>query len=97
MTQALLRRFAFGAFALFLLSWAFPIAAGLAKNTSLFPKWWGTVDVALAFILAIASFGLQALVRGRLDKIVVEASYRAYRISTHGLVAVAILVMSAAG
>ena len=61
---AWLRPIAFGALVLFLLSWIFPLAAGLAKNTSMFPKWWGAVDVVLAFVLALAAFGFQAVVQG---------------------------------
>src|SRR5215831_13752594 len=96
MTQpAWARRTAFGALILFLLSWVFPIGAGLAKDTSMFPRWWGTADVALAFVLAIAALGIPVLVRGRVDKGVEEATYRAYRILTHGIMAVGVLVMLA--
>src|SRR5215467_11300355 len=96
MTQtAWVRPTAFGALILFLLSWVFPVGAGLSKDTSVFPKWWGALDVALAFVLAIAALGIPALVRGRVDKGAEEASYRAYRIITHGLMAVGVLVMLA--
>jgi hypothetical protein len=96
MTQsAWVRPTAFAALVLFLLSWVFPIGAGLAKDTSVFPRWWGVVDVALAFVLASAAFGIPALVRGRVDKGAEEASYRAYRIITHGLMAVGVVVMLA--
>jgi hypothetical protein len=57
MTQTVwVRPFAFAAAILFLLSWVFPVGADLAKDTSAFPKWWGTVDVAVALVLAIAVF-----------------------------------------
>ena len=96
MTQtAWIRPAAFGALILFLLSWVFPVGAGLAKDTSAFPKWWGALDVALAFVLAIAAFGMPALVRGRVDKGAEEAAYGAYRILTHGIMAVGILIMLA--
>jgi hypothetical protein len=55
----------------------------------------GTADVALAFVLAIVALGIPTLVRGRVNKGVVEAAYRAYRILTHGIMAVGILVMLA--
>ena len=77
------RPIAFGALILFLLSWVFPIGAGLARDTAVFPKWSGAADVALAFALAIAAFGIQALAHGRVDKSVEETTYRAYRIITH--------------
>jgi hypothetical protein len=96
MTQSpWVRPTAFAALILFLSSWVFPIGAGIAKDTSVLPKWWGAVDVALAFALATAAFGIPALVRGRSDKRAEETSYRAYRIATHGLLAVAVTVMMA--
>ena len=96
MTQpARIRQIAFGALVLFLLSWVFPIGAGLAKDTSVFPRWWGAVDIALAFVLAIAAFGIPALVRDRVNKGVEETAYRAYRILIHGIMAVGVLVIVA--
>jgi hypothetical protein len=96
MTRAAwLRPIAFGASILFLPSWVFPIGAGLAKDTSVLPRWWGAADVALAFTLAIAALGIPALIRGRVDKGPEEATYRAYRILIHGIMAVAVLVMLA--
>jgi len=89
------RPLAFSALILFLLSWVFPIGAGLARDTSAFPRWWGAGDVGLAFVLAIAALGLPALVRGCLNKEVEEAAYRAYRVLTHGIMAVAVLVVLA--
>ena len=92
---AWVRLIAFGALFLFLLSWVFPVGAGLRKDTSVFPKWWGAADVALAFVLAIAAFAIQALVRGRVDNGVEEATYHTYRTTTHGIIAVGVLVMLA--
>ena len=80
------RPFAFVAAILFLLSWVFPVGAGLAKDTTAFPKWWGTVDVGVAFVLAILSFGIQMLVRGKVDKRAEDATYRIYRTFTHGMI-----------
>jgi hypothetical protein len=53
------RAFAFTAAILFVLSWIFPVGAGLSKDIRTFPAWWGTVDLALAFVLAVAGFGVQ--------------------------------------
>jgi hypothetical protein len=92
---ALVRLFAISAAILFLLSWVFPIAAGLAKDTSGFPKWWGVADVSLAAVMAVGTFGIQALVREHVDKRDQDSTYRAYRTLTHGLMAVAVLVMVA--
>ena len=80
---------------LFVLSWIFPIGAGLVKDETSFPKWWGPVDVVVAFVLAISAFGIQALVYREVDKQAEETTYRFYRVFTHGLMAVAIVVMLA--
>ena len=77
------------------MSWVFPIGAGLAKDTSAFPKWWGAVDVTAAFVLAIAAFGIQALVYRAVDERAGRATYRIYRCLTHGLMAVGVLVIVA--
>lgn len=90
-----IRRVAFMAKILFLVSWVFPIFAGLAKDTSAFPKWWGTVDVALAFILAIVAFAIQTHARGKVDRQAIDTTYSVYRTTTHALILVAGLVMLA--
>jgi hypothetical protein len=70
---------------LFLISSAFPIVAGLSKNTASFPKLWGKLDVGLAFVLAVMVFGVMALARNSVDKRAEESSYRAYRVLLHGI------------
>lgn len=96
MTRTTWRRaFAFTAASLCALSWIFPLAAGLTKDKTSFPTWWGPVDVALAFVLAISAFGIQALVREEMDKQAKETTYRFYRISTHGILVVGAVVMLA--
>ena len=89
------RALAFTTASLLALSWAFPLAAGLTKDKTSFPTWWGAVDVALAFVLAISAFGIQGLVREEVDKQAKDATYRFYRISTHALLAVGAVVMLA--
>jgi hypothetical protein len=87
------RTFALTAAILFVLSWIFPIGAGLARNTNIFPRWWGTVDVTLALVLAISAFGIQALARGKVDERAQETTYQIYRAFTHTILAVGVLVM----
>jgi hypothetical protein len=89
------RRIALLAAILFLVSWMFPVGAGLARDTSAFPKWWGPVDVGLAFVLAIMAFGIPVLVRGTVDQRAEETTYRIYRTLTHGIMLVGVLVMVA--
>jgi hypothetical protein len=88
-------RFGFTTAILFAVSWVFPLGAGLAKDTSTFPKWWGPADVGLAFVLVIAVFGLQYVVGGSVDKRAEEVAYRTYRILIHGLMAVGVVVILA--
>ena len=95
--SAWIQRVAFMAPSLFLVSWVFPVGAGLAKDTSAFPKWWGPVDVGLAFILAIVAFAIQSHARGKVDRQAEETTYRVHRTTTHALVLVAVLVMVAGG
>jgi hypothetical protein len=90
-----IRPFALLAAIVYLVSWIFPVGAGVAKDTSAFPKWWGPVDVGLAIVLAITAFGIQALVRGSVDQRTEETAYRIYRTLTHGVIVVGVLVMLA--
>jgi hypothetical protein len=79
------RSLAIAAAVVFVISSAFPIVAGLSKNTASFPKLWGKLDVGLAFVLAVMVFGVMALARNSVDKRAEESSYRAYRVLLHGI------------
>jgi len=79
---------------LFVLSWIFPVAAGVVKNPTSLPRWWGTVDVALAFVVALGAFGIQILSYENLDK-QERTTYRIYRSSLHALLVIGVLVMVA--
>ncbi|MBV8071530.1 MAG: hypothetical protein JO270_16595 [Acidobacteriaceae bacterium] len=96
MTEDVWRRaFTFTAAILFVLSWIFPLGAGLARNTNVLPQWWGTVDVTVAFVVAVSVLGIHGLARGRVDKRAEATTYRIYRTFTHAIMAVAVLVMIA--
>jgi uncharacterized membrane protein YhdT len=71
--------------AIFIVSTAFPVVAGLSKNTGAFPKWWGIADVALAFVLAAMVFAVMVAVNGKINREAEDATYRAYRILVHGI------------
>ena len=75
--------------AMFCISAVFPVVAGLSKNTAAFPKWWGTADVVLAFVLAAMVFAVMVAAQGKISRQADDATYGAYRILIHG-----ILVMS---
>jgi|SRR5208283_4292163 len=65
----------------------FPVAAGLSHNTATFPKWWGTLDVSLAFVLATLALVILGLAQGKVNKQAEDMTYRAYRILIHGVFA----------
>src|SRR5215469_13735353 len=69
----------------FLISLAFPVTAGLAKNTAAFSKWWGMMDVAIAFVLVILVFVIMALTLGKVGKQVEDTTCRVYRVLLHGI------------
>jgi hypothetical protein len=79
------RAIALTAAILFVLSWVFPVGAGLVKNPTNLPQWWGIVDVALAFVVAVGAFVIPALAEGKVDKQAEQATYRIYRRSLHAL------------
>jgi len=89
------RAIALTAAILFVLSWAFPVGAGLVRNPTSLPQWWGTVDVALAFVVALGAFGILALGHGIVDKKAERTAYRIYRSSLHALFVVGVVVMLA--
>src|SRR5262249_55142651 len=73
--------------ALFVVSSAFPVVAGLSKDTASFPRAWGIADVSLAFVLAVLATAVVAIGQERVDEHVREESYRVYRVLLHGILA----------
>ena len=76
---------------LFLISSAFPVAAGLSKNTGAFSKWWGILDVGIAFVLVTLAFAIMSLTQGKVDKQVEDTTYRVYRVLLHGILAMIVV------
>ena len=68
---------------IFLLSLVFPVGVALTKDTSVLPKWWGTLDVILAAILAALAIAVVVLARGKVTREVEDVSYRVYRQLIH--------------
>ena len=89
------RAFAVTAAILFALSWIFPVGAGLVRSPTILPRWWGAVDVVVAFVVAVMAISIHVLVRGNADKQAERATYRIYRGSMHAILVVAVLVMLA--
>jgi hypothetical protein len=70
----------------FFVSSLFPVVAGLSKDTTSFPEWWGPLDVGIAFFLGMLALVILALGSAQVDKRVEDASYRAYRLLIHGII-----------
>jgi hypothetical protein len=70
---------------MFFISTAFPVVAGLSKNTGAFPKWWGMADVVLAFVLAAMVFAVMVAAHSKVSRQADDATYRAYRTLIHGI------------
>jgi hypothetical protein len=85
------RPLALGAALVFCISSAFPVIAGLSKNTASFPKWWGMLDVGIAFVLAIMAIVILAIANGRVNKQAEDSTYRVYRALTHGILAIIVI------
>jgi len=81
------RPLAVAAAVLFCISSAFPAVAGFVKDTESWPKWWGGLDVGLAFVVALMALAIAARAQGRPTKRAEESSYRAYRVLIHGILA----------
>ena len=71
----------------FLISSVFPVVGGFVKDREAWPKWFGALDVSIAFVLAILAFAVLGFGQGKVDKPAEEASYRAYRLLLHGIFA----------
>jgi hypothetical protein len=79
------RPVAIAAAIVFFISSTFPVVAGLSKNTASFPKWWGTLDVGLAFVLAALALLVMGVAAGKADRKITDVSYRTYRVLIHGI------------
>jgi len=87
------RSIALTAVILFVLSWIFPVGAGLVRNPASLPQWWGTFDVALAFVVGVGALVIPGLGHRNLDEQVERTTYLIYRRSLHALLLVGVLVM----
>src|SRR5262245_37339640 len=72
----------------FFISTAFPMVAAFVKDRDNWPKWWGVLDVSIAFVLAMLACAVLGLGRREVNKRAEEVSYRAYRVLIHGIFAV---------
>ena len=64
----------------FFVSLVFPISVGVVNDTTRFPRVWGVMDVAIAFLLVILVIVIAARFERRVADEIRMATYRAYRI-----------------
>ena len=69
----------------FCVSSVFPVVAAFVTNRETWPRWWGVLDVAIAFVLAMLALAVIGCAQGKLNKSAEDASYRAYRVLIHGI------------
>jgi len=65
----------------------FPTVAGFVRDTGSWPRWWGVLDVSIAFFLGILVVAILAVANDRINKPDEEATYRAYRVLIHSIFA----------
>jgi hypothetical protein len=69
----------------FCISSVFPIVAGFVTTRETWPRWWGVLDVAIAFVLAMLALAVIGLAEGRVNEPAEAVSYRVYRVLIHGI------------
>jgi len=77
----------------FCISSAFPTVAAFVRDTEAWPKWWGVLDVSVAFLLALLAFLVLGTTRGHVNEGAERASYHTYRQLIHGLLIMCIPYM----
>jgi hypothetical protein len=95
-TQALAnwgRSLAIATAVVFFISSLFPLVAGLARDTASFPRWWGILDLGIAFMLAGLAIAVIALAQRHVTRQAEDASYRFHRILMHGLFALIVVFL----
>jgi hypothetical protein len=85
------RRLAITVAIVFCISSVFPVVAGFVHDRESWPKWWGVLDVAIAFLLAVLVIAVIALALGKVTKQAEDATYRAYRVLIHGIFGVSVV------
>jgi hypothetical protein len=85
MHNLLRRRVATATLVAFFISSMFPLVAGFVRDTASWPKWWGALDVGLAFVLASLVLLTHALAHARVNRQTEETSYRVYRVLIHAI------------
>ena len=78
----------------FCISTVFPIVASLTVRTAEVPRFWGVLDVVIAFALAFMAITLAVITDGRVTELEEKAAYRAYRILMNGILVLLVIFLS---
>src|SRR5215471_18816386 len=85
------RPLAIAAAVVFFISLVFPVTAGLWGNKASFPRWWGPLDVGIAFVLVILAFTIITVFGAKVNRQAEAVTYRTYRLFIHGILAMIIV------
>jgi hypothetical protein len=69
----------------------FPVVAGSLRNTEAFPRLWGILDVAIAFVLVTLALIITALFDGAVNEEIRQASYRVYRVLINAILVILVV------
>jgi hypothetical protein len=75
----------------FVISSLFPVVAAFVRDREAWPQWWGVLDVVIAFVLTMLAFAVMGFGQTKVNKRVEDASYRAYRLLLHGILALLVV------
>jgi hypothetical protein len=64
----------------FLISLIFPISVGVVNSPASLPRWWGVLDVIIAFVLCALAVVTAVRFERRITAEIRDASYRHYRL-----------------
>ena len=76
---------------IFVVSSAFPVVAGLSRDTSSLSPWFGRIDVGVALVLTVLAFVMVGRAEGKITAQATQSSYRADRALLHGILALVVV------
>jgi len=89
------RRLAIATAVVFFVSLLFPIGVGVVNDTTRFPRFWGIMDVVIAFILVTLAILIAVRFERRVTDEIRLATYRAYRVVINVVLLLLILLFLA--
>ena len=75
----------------FVISSIFPVVAGLSRRTDAFPRLWGILDVAIAFVLVALALVITALFDREVNEEIKQVAYRSYRVFINAILVILVV------